>query len=231
MEIRVVAHQWWWEFEYLDLDPPLVTANELHIPVGVPVTLTLESEDVVHSFWVPKLAGKTDLFPGTVNTMWFQADEADTYYGQCAEFCGTAHAQMRFRVIAEAPEAFDRWVADYSLASVPPATEEAQLGETLFMGRGGCLACHTTTGAPPFAQIGPNLTHLGLRTTLGAGIVEMSKESLVAWLTNPDEVKPGNRMTDLAPIYLSPDLALSQEEVEALAEYLLGLKPPASPEG
>ncbi len=225
LEVRVTGHQWWWEFEYLGLDKPLVTANELHIPVGTPIDLKLESKDVIHSFWVPKLGGKTDLFPGTTNEMWLQADEAGTFYGLCAEFCGTAHAQMRLRVIAQPAADFNAWVENYSKAATSPQTDSAKLGEQVFMSNGGCVACHTVNGPPLFAQLGPNLTHVGTRTTLGAGIIDMNKENLIKWLNNPEAVKPGNQMTQLAPIYQSAELALSATEVEALADYLLGLKP------
>ena len=222
LNVTVVGHQWWWEFQYPDLN--VVTANELVIPVGKVVDLSLTSNDVIHSFWVPKLAGKTDAIPNNVNKMWIQADEADTYLGQCAEFCGIAHALMRFRVIALPQDEFDSWVADYQkAATIEPSPGQEAEGATLFTAK-GCVACHTSDGPPAFDQIGPNLTLFGRRTTLGAGIMEQNSTNLTHWLLNPDAMKPGNRMAQQAPYYQTPEAALTQEEIEALSAYLLNLK-------
>ncbi len=225
MEITVVGHRWWWEFQYPELDPTVVTANELHIPLNRPVNLTLTSNEVNHSFWVPKLAGKVDVIPTRENTLWFVARREGIYYGQCAEFCGIAHANMRFRVVAESQEKFDAWVAGYRTlpAVLEPGSVEAQ-GQALFFGRGGCIACHTTDGPPKFAQIGPNLTKFGARTTMAAGIRENTTENLTAWLRDPSKVKPGNLMAGLAPIYTIPNLALGEEDVAALVAYLHSLR-------
>jgi len=258
MRVKVTAHQWWWEFEYFteeeldkekadlekvklgELDraeahkaePFLVTANELHIPVGKVVNLDFESEDVIHSFWVPKLAGKVDVIPTHTNTMWLIADEEGTFLGQCAEFCGIAHANMRFRVIAESEEEFDEWVANFQLPTIPAAGEV----RALFVSR-GCLFCHTigkniATGWPGPGDrtiTGPDLTHFGLRDTLAAGIRDNTPENLTEWLSNPDAVKPGNRMKEFAPAYSDDpkfaNFALNEKDIAELVAYLSSLKP------
>ena len=221
LNVRVIAHQWWWEFRYPDLG--VVTANELHIPVGRDINIALESEDVIHSFWVPKLAGKVDIIPTRVNRMWFRADEPGDYRGQCAEFCGIAHALMRFRVIAQPPEEFQTWGEDQKAAAGVPTTDLEKKGAELFTAK-GCVACHTSDGPPSFDQIGPNLTLFGNRTTLGAGIMDNTPQNVARWLRNPADLKPGNRMAKLAPYYQSPDQALSDEDISALVAYLQGLK-------
>ena len=193
LDITVVGHQWFWEFEYPDLG--IKTSNELHIPTGKVVNLTLKSDDVLHSFWVPKLAGKQDIIPGRENQMWLIADEPGVYFGQCAEFCGVAHAQMRFRVIAESPVEFDKWAKDFLRPSLVPKGM-AKEGAKLFNEK-GCIACHTIQDNPiARGNIGPSLTHFGLRNTIAAGILEKDEfgENLTKWLTNPEEVKPGNIM-------------------------------------
>ena len=220
-KVTVVGHQWWWEFKYPELN--VVTANELRIPVGEPIALTLESEDVIHSFWVPKLAGKTDVVPNNQNTMWFQADDPGTYLGQCAEFCGIAHALMRLSVVAMPKDDFDAWVNDYKQAASQEFTDLAAEGAGVFTAK-GCNACHTADGPPAFEQIGPNLTLFGRRDGFGDGIMENNPENLTLWLRNPNDIKPGNRMFKLAPYYQSAKAALTDEEIKALSAYLLSLK-------
>ena len=245
LEINVTGHQWWFEFEYPEQN--LITANEMHVPVDVPIKLNLRSDDVIHSFWIPKLAGKQDAIPNNVNPMKFTARSSDIdslpamFFGQCAEFCGEAHAHMRFRVIAESAADFDAWVSRYhTLASTPPPSgdsEEAR-GFQVFAAK-GCLLCHKADGP---ASMGirqslrvafergelrfpaPNLTNLATRTTMAAGIVELNRENLTNWLRDPDDIKPGNRMADLANVYVDPDARLTDEDVSALASYLLSLK-------
>jgi cytochrome c oxidase subunit 2 len=211
IHVRVVAHQWWWEFQYPELG--VVAANEMHIPAGRVVTLTLESEDVIHSFWVPKLAGKTDIIPTRKNTMWLQADAPGTYFGQCAEFCGIAHALMRLRVIAQPKEEFEVWVQVQRAAPEPPLGEAAR-GAQIFAA-GACVACHTLAGTPAQGRVGPNLTHFASRQTLGAGLLDRSPENVAKWLKDPQAVKPGNKM---------PNLNLQDEEIRALVAYLESLK-------
>ena len=232
LEVTVTGHQWWWEFEYQDADGSgrfINTSNELVVPVGRPVNLLLNSDDVIHSFWVPKLAGKVDVVPTRNNRMWFQGDEIGTFYGQCAEFCGTSHALMRFRVQVLAEADYMAWVESYGQApgTSEPLSPLAQQGQELFLGTGTCLACHTIEGVPGAAGvIGPNLTGLGSKQTFGSGILDLNWENLRAWLNNPNDVKPGNRMAEQAPIYQTDDgsISLNDQEVTALIEYLLSLK-------
>ena len=241
LEINVTAHQWWWEFEYPKQQ--LITANELHVPVNTDVKVTLRSDDVIHSFWIPKLAGKVDVIPRNVNSMKFKADYVGTFFGQCAEFCGEAHANMRIRVIVESEFEFGKWVDNYhEIASRPPPTEnmEQAKGFTLFASR-GCLLCHKADGPAPIGVRkslqesfekgelrfpAPNLTNFGTRTTLAAGLIENDPEgnNLKRWLRDPNKVKRGNRMFELANVYVDPDAKLSEEEISALAAYLLSLK-------
>ena len=248
LEVTAVGHQWWWEFEYPDsgvLDSEghpkrITTANELRVPVDRAVKVNLVSDDVIHSFWVPKLAGKIDVVPTRQNHMWFQADETGTFYGQCAEFCGTAHAQMRFLVQVLPHDDYLAWAE--SFGETPTLSASAQAGQTVFNGTGGCVICHTAngsdteagmaarvgafmTGAPGIAP-GPNLTDLATRERFGAGLVELNRQNLRQWLRNPEDIKPGNYMSDRAAIYDTPDgsVALSEKEISSLLEYLLSLK-------
>ena len=248
LEVTVVGHQWYFEFEYPDADgngKRVTTANELKIPVDRPVSFTLESDDVLHSFWVPKLGGKVDVVPTRQNTLWLMADSDQidqplpaTYYGQCAELCGIAHAQMRFRVTVMSEEDYQDWVRDYS----PPSalTPVSQQGQTLFAIH--CSLCHSIdgpelesvaqarldqflTGAENAAVPGPNLTDLRTRGTLAAGITDLTVENLRAWIKNPEEIKPGNYMYSNALLYdEGGDATLSDTEIDAIIEYLLNLR-------
>lgn len=234
VNVRVVAHQWWWEFQYPDLG--VVTANELHIPTGAPIAISLESHDVIHSFWVPLLGGKQDAIPGRVNKLWLQADEEGTYFAQCAEFCGVEHALMRFLVFAESPSAFSSWATNerriqgFGSAAIPtPAPGAApslvQQGATLFA-NGACITCHTVRGTQAAGQVGPELTHFGSRTSIAGNTLQKKDEAagdpdgskmtnVKRWLRNPQAVKPGNIM---------PNLNLSEADIEAIAAYLESLK-------
>ena len=248
LEVTVTGHQWYFEFEYPDADgngKRISTANDLKIPVDRPVSFILESDDVLHSFWVPKLGGKVDVVPTRQNTLWLMADSdlidqplPATYYGQCAELCGVAHAQMRFRVTVLSEEDYQAWVRDYS----PPAaiTPRAQRGQTLFSIH--CSLCHTVngpevntvaqvrldqflTGEENAAVPGPNLTDLRTRQTLAAGITDLTIENLRAWIKNPDSIKPGNLMYRNALLYdEGGDASLTDEEIDLLIEYLLNLR-------
>lgn len=229
LDVTVVGHQWWWEFQYHDADGSgkrIVTANELRIPVNRAVNLELRSHDVIHSFWVPKLAGKTDVVPTRSNRMWIQADETGLFYGQCAEFCGTAHALMKFRVEVLSDADYDRWVTNFG--QPPQVAGTAQRGQEIFLGAGGCLACHTINGVPgaSFGVIGPNLTGLAERSSLGAGLLDMSRENMRRWLRNPADIKPGNIMSATAPVYQTADgnISLSEGDLTALIDYLTTLK-------
>jgi cytochrome c oxidase subunit II len=227
VEVRVIAHQWWWEFEYPDLG--VVTANELHIPVQKPVHIALESMEVtesgtdrqaipvIHSFWVPRLGGKQDIIPGRTNFMTLEAERPGTYAGQCAEYCGVSHANMRLRVIAETQSDFDAWTVRMRApaAAPPPDTPEAE-GAELFQGfpGGSCLACH---GVEPGSggQVGPSLQGFGSRTSFGAGLFENTPENLARWLDDPRAMKPGAIM---------PDYGLSEDQIDALVAYLRSLE-------
>lgn len=212
LRVRVVGHQWWWEFQYPDLG--IVTANELVIPAGRKVSLTLTSADVIHSFWVPRLAGKMDLVPGRENSMWIQADEPGTYSGQCAEFCGTSHANMRFLVVARPAAEFDAWVKGQQNPVVEPQTDLARRGQEIFGQK--CVACHAIRGTPfTKGAVGPNLTGVGSRQTIAAGMLPNTDENLRRWLDNPSAVKPNAKM---------PDYNLNEQEIDALIAYLRGLK-------
>ncbi|MSQ14302.1 MAG: cytochrome c oxidase subunit II [Dehalococcoidia bacterium] len=229
INVKVIGHQWWWEFQYPDYgtnpqgQPLVVTANEMHIPAGKKVNLALESADVIHSFWVPRLAGKTDLIPNHHNTMWIDAKNPGEYYGQCAEFCGTEHGMMKLRVIADTQGEFEAWVSAQK-SPQPAATGVAAQGATLFLTK-GCIACHTIAGNPAAqGKIGPNLTHVGSRTTVVAGFFENNTENLTKWIQNPDSLKSGNIMGRDAPVYKVPELAMTDEDVKMLVAYMQSLK-------
>ena len=228
MTVEVVGHQWWWEFRYphpTEPDAQMVTSNELHIPVDEVINIKLESKDVLHSFWIPKLAGKVDLVPNETNTMWFEAEEVGLYYGQCAEFCGVAHALMRIRVFAEPRSDFDAWLAHEASNGAEPIEPLAQEGRALFEGDARCFACHTIKGSNRSrGTVGPDLSHFSRRTTLGAGLVENSQANLRAWIEDPDNLKIGTIMRRDAAVYNDPDKALSESEVASLVAYLQTLK-------
>ncbi|MDQ3571001.1 MAG: cytochrome c oxidase subunit II [Actinomycetota bacterium] len=207
VNVNVIGHQWWWEFEYPDRG--VVTANELHIPAGRPVNLKLTSTDVIHSFWPPKLAGKLDVVPGKVNFMTVEADEPGTYFGQCAEFCGVSHADMRLRVVAHTSDAFDEWVRTNAAPAERPVTGEAAEGATMFRQK-GCASCHTVKGFAA-GQVGPDLTHLGQRKVFAGATFELNDQNLRLWLRDPPAEKPGSRM---------PNLELSEDEITKLIAYL-----------
>jgi cytochrome c oxidase subunit 2 len=213
MRVEVHAHQWWWEVRYPDLR--LVTANEVHIPTGEPVVFELTSEDVIHSFSVPRLAGKQDVVPGRTNTLSFSADEPGTYRGQCQEFCGLSHAYMKFRVVAHEPADFEAWVqGELEQAAAAPSPEIEAIVT------GTCMTCHviagleSATGQPPETPA-PDLTHVGSRQTLAAGKLPNTEDGMTAWLSDPPAVKAGSKM---------PDYNLTEDEVDALVEYLRSLK-------
>jgi cytochrome c oxidase subunit 2 len=211
MTVEVIAHQWWWEFRYPEQG--IITANELVIPTGRPIELKMVSADVVHSFWIPQLMGKQDVMPVHTNALWFSAGEPGQYFGQCGEFCGIQHAQMRMNAIAYTPAEFEAWVAQQQQPAAP-TTELAQQGAEAFT-RSACVGCHTIAGTAAQGTVGPNLSHFGSRTTLAAGIMPNTPENLAQWLRDPQEVKPGNLM---------PNLLLRPSEVDALVEYLHSLK-------
>ena len=243
LEVTVTGHQWWWEFEYPDAGggKTITTANELRVPVDTPVRVYLESDDVIHSFWIPRLAGKVDVIPTHTNTLWFQADSDKidtlpaTFHGVCAEFCGTSHAFMKFRVQVLEQADYDAWVEGYG---EPPAlSAKAQQGQRVFAIN--CSFCHTATGADNPAIVdgrvagflaggniapAPNLTDLATRKTIASGLLDLNEDNLASWLQNPSAIKPGNYMARRAPVYQDGALSLSEEEVSSVIEYLLSLK-------
>ena len=210
LQITVVAHQWWWEFRYPALE--VVTANELHVPAGQPVALTLDGPDVIHSFWVPQLGGKRDVVPGRLNRLAFTADAPGEYRGQCAEFCGLSHANMGMRVVVDEPAAFERWVGAQRAAPAEPTGLAAE-GKAIYA-RSACVGCHTIRGVSTGA-LGPDLTTFGSRRTLAAGMFPSTVETVAAWLRNPTALKPGSKM---------PALGLTDDQARAVAAYLVSLK-------
>ncbi|MAX11912.1 MAG: cytochrome c oxidase subunit II [Chloroflexi bacterium] len=243
--INAVGHQWWFEFNYPSEE--VVTANELHLPEDTNVIVNIESQDVLHSFWIPKIAGKVDMVPNHENQLWIKADNPGLYYGQCAEFCGVAHAMMRFRVIVHTNEDYQNWL---EYMRTPPqdlvSGSDEDEGRKLFVGN--CSMCHTYDSYKKAAYhkeinsqynrweewkkdkensaivSAPNLTHFGNRITLGAGLKENNYDNLVKWIEDPDTIKIGTRMKNHAAIYTTEN-KLSDLEIQQIAKYLLSLKP------
>jgi cytochrome c oxidase subunit 2 len=211
IKVNIVGHQWWWEFDYPDLG--IVTADELVIPAGTPVQITLTSVDVIHSFWIPQLAGKTDAVPGQINRMWISADQPGTFDGQCSEFCGIEHALMRERVVAVSPADFQAWVTQQQAVPAAPQTDLAVQGAKLVTG-GACAACHTITGTNAKGKVGPNLTHLFSRSTFAGASFPLNDANLTAWLTSNQAMKPGNLMAITVP----------SSQISAVLAYLKTLK-------
>ena len=216
LTIEVVGHQWWWEARYGSETPQefFITANEIHIPAGQPVQLELSSEDVIHSVWVPSLAGKKDLIPGYKDTLWFQADVPGVYRGQCAEFCGHQHAKMGLLVIAQHPDSFARWQERMRQPARPPVDPKAIKGQEVFLTR-QCVLCHNIEGTPAGSIAGPDLTHVASRLTIAAGTLENTRDNLARWIRDPQGVKPGAQM---------PQPELTTAELDALVAYLEGLQ-------
>lgn len=216
LEIRLTGYQWWWGVEYLNQDPSLraTTANELHLPVGRAVALRLQSTDVIHSFWVPNLHGKTDLIPGRENVILLRADRAGVFRGQCAEYCGTQHAHMALTLVAEPSDAFEAWLAGQRAPAPDPQTGDARRGREVFQ-QGPCALCHAVQGTSAGARTAPDLTHFATRSTIGAGTAPNTPDQLAQWIANPQHLKPGNRM---------PATGLSDEDLHAVVAYLETLR-------
>jgi cytochrome c oxidase subunit 2 len=219
MNVTVIGHQFWWEYRYPNLG--VVTANELHIPVSdpahpTPTYLTMSSADTDHSFWVPRLAGKTDVIPNRANTMWLDPQQAGLYLGQCAQYCGTQHAKMLLRVYAESPADFAAWIdrqkqpAVQNFAGNPAAAE----GQTVFM-RNACINCHAVSGTMANGRFGPDLTHLASRDTIASGAIQNTPENLRKWIDNPNSMKPG---------CLMPPMHLNDRDLDAITAYLTQLR-------
>lgn len=215
LTLQVTGHQWWWEVAYQPDDPAhaFVTANEIHIPVGEPVEVRLTGADVIHSFWVPALTGKTDTIPGRTNVTWLQADRPGVYRGQCTEYCGLQHAHMALYVVAEPPAQFQAWEAAQRTTAQAPQAPAALEGAQVFEAR--CSACHMVRGTPAGGAVGPDLTHLMSRRTIAAGTLPNTPLTLSGWVANPQSLKPGARM---------PATYLSGPQLSALGAYLETLR-------
>jgi cytochrome c oxidase subunit 2 len=214
--VDVTGRQFWWEVRYVDGGGREVfeTANEIHIPVGREVEVRLRSTDVIHSFWVPRLAPKLDNVPGHTNVLRLRADQPGIYRGQCAEYCGVQHAHMAFLVLAETEEAFRDWSAAQAAAAAEPVDAQASMGRTVFLER-GCAQCHAVRGTPAAGDVGPDLSHVASRTTLAGGLLPNSPGHLAGWIVNPQALKAGSLM---------PALPLEPRELDALLSYLAGLR-------
>ena len=211
-DIVIIAHQWWWDMRYPAYN--IITANELHIPVGKKLLMRVESADVIHDWWVPELGRKIDAIPGRLNYNWIEADTPGVYLGSCSEYCGMQHAWMRIRVVAQTKEDFDKWKLNQEKVPAPPSTEPARAGAILFEKK-TCANCHSIEGTSAASHIGPDLTHLGSRETLLTGMLKNNEQNLRRWLEDPQKIKEGAHM---------PNFILNKEELNALVAYLEGLK-------
>ncbi len=212
IKVNVVGHQWWWEFDYPDLN--IKTADELVIPVGTPIQITLTSVDVIHSFWVPQLTGKTDVVPGQTNHMWITASQTGTYDGQCSEFCGIEHALMRARVVVLSKADYQAWVQNQQ--SPPPAPQTAlEIQGQKLVESGTCAACHTINGTNMKGTVGPNLTHLYSRGSFAGASFPLTDANIANWLQNAKNMKPGNDMSNIH---------VSDQDLPAIMAFLKTLK-------
>jgi cytochrome c oxidase subunit 2 len=216
VSITVTGHQWWWEVTYPnnDASQTLETADEIHIPVGVPVVINTAADDVIHSFWVPNLNGKRDLIPGYSTAFWIQADKPGVYRGQCAEFCGIQHAKMAFYLVAQSPEEFQQWLQQQLKSAPEPNTEQKRHGRDVFVSN-QCVMCHTIRGTIAGSRVGPDLTHIASRMSLGAGTLPNNVGNMAAWIADPQGIKPGCRM---------PPNELAADDQQALLAYLESLQ-------
>ena len=217
LSVRIDGRQWWWKIDYHDDRSPssFTTANEIYLPAGEPVELLLTSSDVIHSFWLPRLAGKQDLIPGRVNRLVVEAEEPGVFRAQCAEFCGLAHTQMALYVVAVPPESFEEWAERQRAPAAPPRGDAATRGAAAFAAN-GCPLCHTVRGHGAWGRVGPDLTHLGSRKTIGAALVDNTVENVATWIAHNHAMKPGNQM----PAYTH----LDAETRRAIATYLESLR-------
>ena len=216
MVVEVTGNQWWWYIRYPNDDPQriVVTANEIHIPVGRPVMIRGTSNDVIHSFWVPNLHGKRDLIPSRISTEWIEADQPGRYRGQCAEFCGTQHAHMALWVIAEPVDQFEAWMRQQLQPSAEPSDPNLTRGRDVFLDH-ACILCHSIGGTEAAGQVAPDLTHLGSRSTIAAGTLPNTKGNLAGWISDPQQIKPGNHMATVD---------IKAEDLQPLVDYLESLK-------
>jgi cytochrome c oxidase subunit II len=233
LHITAVGHQWWFEFQYPAQgaeDKALLTATDMYIPVGQPVIVTLKGADVIHNFWIPKLAGKTYMIPGKTNYLAFTAEQPGVYLAFCSEFCGEAHALMRFRVIALPQDQYDRWLTQAK--TPPPETASGAVvlngdpgrGQAIFLdAKRQCVSCHAVDGSAAKGVVGPNLTYYGSRTTIAAGVLPNTPENLAQWIRTPNAIKPGNLMGRvLTPAWVQQNL--SEQDIADLVAYLHSMK-------
>ena len=212
LRVEVIGHQWWWEYRYPDLG--IVTANEMHVPVGKPVSIDITSMDVIHAWWTPRLGGKRDAIPNHHNKIAFTADSVGVFMGQCVEYCGSSHANMRLRTFVDSDSTFQAWVADQkSTPALPAKGSPEEAGRADFQ-KYGCIGCHTVAGYSN-GPIGPNLTHVGSRSMIAGDIMMNTEQHLRDWIANPPGMKPGSIM---------PNLHVSQPDLTALIAYLQSLK-------
>jgi len=216
VNLDVIGHRWWWEFQYHDVTPSdfVTSPNELHIPVGVPIQIRALSRDVIHSFWVPNLHGKRDLIPGDVTNTWIQADQPGVYRGQCAEYCGYQHAHMAFVVVAQPMNEFLDWIAHQRQPAAEPSSDEARHGRDVFL-HSTCVMCHTVRGTDAGARLGPDLTHVGSRQAIAAGTLPNTRGHLAGWVADPQSIKPGVVM---------PPNPLQPSDLQAVLTYLRSLR-------
>jgi len=217
LAISVTAKMWWWEVRYRDPDSgrEIVTANEIHIPVGKEIYLGLNAADVIHSLWIPALAGKRDMIPGRLTGLTLRADKPGVYRGQCAEYCGIQHARMALNVVALAPQEFDAWLARQARPALEPVNEQLLRGRAVFLEQ-RCQTCHTIRGVAELAQQGPDLTHVGGRMQIGAGVLRTHQGTLAGWIADPQAIKPG--------VFMPPAADIDGVSLRALAAYLDHLK-------
>jgi cytochrome c oxidase subunit 2 len=216
LTVEITGHQWWWEVQYADTSAHgrFTTANEIHVPVGEPVLFLLGASDVIHSMWVPNLGGKKDLIPGYTQSVWFQADTAGVYRGQCAEFCGLQHAKMAMFIVAEPRARYDQWVAEQRRSAQTPIDSVQRRGRDVFM-TNTCAMCHAIEGTEAGSHNGPDLTHVASRRTIAAGTLPNTRGNLAGWIVDPQGIKPGSRM---------PPNMLAPNDLDALLTYLQSLK-------
>ncbi len=215
LTISVTAYDWWWKVEYNSADSTqrVVTANEIHIPAGVPVEIRLRSADVIHSFWVPLLAGKTQAIPGQINTQWIQADEPGVYSGQCSTFCGAQHAHMAFEIVAQSPAEFEAWRGAQHEPAAAPSNQTTRAGQKTFMQR--CAGCHAVRGTEASGVFAPDLTHLGSRRMIAAGMLRNTPDNVLDWVQHAQQIKPEAMM---------PSFALTSQQADELSAYLTTLR-------
>jgi cytochrome c oxidase subunit 2 len=216
IRIEAIGEQWWWRITYSGADgTPIASANEIRVPVGLPVVFTLKSADVIHSFWVPSLGGKVDMIPGRTTQLRLTAERPGIYRGQCAEYCGGPHALMAFELVAMPTPEYAAWLAREASSAAPPNTDTGRRGQSIFIAA-GCGACHTVRGTAAAGALGPDLTHIGARRSVGIDTLPLTEDNLLRFITEGQHVKPGNLMPEFR--------ILQPEERRSLAGYLLGLR-------